>query len=86
MEGSPPVTHSFDSLAGDVTSEWRLRPINLFSVLKSFVYQLRPGQDLTRVSLPTELCYPFSALEFMVLPPCPHLALLLSVVFLPAFF
>lgn len=53
------------SLAPDLTSEWRTRPINLFSVLKSFVYQLRPGQDLTRVSLPTELCYPFSALEFM---------------------
>jgi len=35
-----------DSLAGDLTSDWRLRPINLFSVLKSFVYQLRPGQDL----------------------------------------
>jgi len=53
------------SFAPDLTSEWRTRPINLFSVLKSFVYQLSPGQDLTRVSLPTELCYPFSALEFM---------------------
>jgi hypothetical protein len=36
----------------DKDGEWRTRKITLMGVVKSFVSQLRPGQDLTRVSLP----------------------------------
>jgi len=46
-------------------AEWRKRRINLFSVLRSFVSQLSPGQELTKVSLPSELCHPFSMLELV---------------------
>jgi len=46
-------------------AEWRKRKINLFNVLRSFVSQLSPGQDLTKVSLPSELCHPFSMLELI---------------------
>lgn len=53
------------SLIGEYNAEWRTRKINLFSVLRSFVYQLSPGQDLTKVSLPSELCHPFSMLELI---------------------
>ena len=45
--------------------EWRGRKINLMSVFKSFISQLRPGQELTKISLPTVLCHPFSMLEFV---------------------
>lgn len=45
--------------------EWRTRPINLMSVLRSFVSQLRPGDDMTKMSLPSELCHPFSMLELI---------------------
>jgi len=53
------------SLAGVYDAEWRKRKINLFSVLRSFVSQLSPGQELTKVSLPSELCHPFSMLELV---------------------
>ncbi len=32
-------------------------------VVRSFVSQLKPGQDLTRVSIPVALLFPFSMLE-----------------------
>eukprot|EP01123_Difflugia_compressa_P012585 TRINITY_DN543_c2_g1_i1.p1 TRINITY_DN543_c2_g1~~TRINITY_DN543_c2_g1_i1.p1 ORF type:complete len:439 (+),score=74.10 TRINITY_DN543_c2_g1_i1:120-1436(+) len=53
------------SLVGVYDAEWRKRKINLFSVLRSFVSQLSPGQELTKVSLPSELCHPFSMLELV---------------------
>eukprot|EP01124_Arcella_intermedia_P001365 TRINITY_DN1073_c0_g1_i2.p1 TRINITY_DN1073_c0_g1~~TRINITY_DN1073_c0_g1_i2.p1 ORF type:complete len:434 (+),score=69.82 TRINITY_DN1073_c0_g1_i2:45-1346(+) len=53
------------SLVGVYNAEWRKRKINLFSVLRSFVSQLSPGQELTKVSLPSELCHPFSMLELV---------------------
>jgi len=43
--------------------EWKTRKINLFQVLRSFVSQLKPGQDLTKISLPAEICYPYTMLE-----------------------
>jgi hypothetical protein len=51
------------SLVYDHTSEWRSRPVNLLKVVSSFVSQLSIGDELTRVSLPTEICHPFSILE-----------------------
>lgn len=53
------------SLVLDHTSEWRKRPINLLKVISSFVSQLTVGDDLTKISLPTEICHPFSMLEIM---------------------
>lgn len=35
------------------------------AVMTSFVRQLKPGQDLTKISLPSVLCHPFSILEIM---------------------
>jgi hypothetical protein len=43
--------------------EWKTRKINLLQVVKSFVSQLKPGQDLTKISLPAEICYPYTMLE-----------------------
>jgi hypothetical protein len=45
--------------------EWRTRKINLMAVFRSFISQLRPGQELTRISLPAVLCHPFSMLEYV---------------------
>eukprot|EP01126_Amoeba_proteus_P039364 TRINITY_DN4146_c0_g1_i3.p1 TRINITY_DN4146_c0_g1~~TRINITY_DN4146_c0_g1_i3.p1 ORF type:complete len:429 (-),score=95.12 TRINITY_DN4146_c0_g1_i3:423-1709(-) len=45
--------------------EWRKRPINLMQVLKSFVSQLSLGDELTKISLPAEICHPFSMLEMI---------------------
>eukprot|EP01116_Phalansterium_solitarium_P021643 TRINITY_DN680_c1_g1_i1.p1 TRINITY_DN680_c1_g1~~TRINITY_DN680_c1_g1_i1.p1 ORF type:complete len:950 (-),score=407.06 TRINITY_DN680_c1_g1_i1:787-3636(-) len=49
----------------DEDGEWKFRKINIFGVLKSFISQLKPGQDLTRVSLPAVLLHPYSLLEVM---------------------
>jgi len=51
------------SLVAVTDSEWRKRKINLMEVFRSFISQLRPGQELTKVSLPSVLCHPFSMLE-----------------------
>lgn len=45
--------------------EWRTRKINLWAVFKSFISQIKTGQDLTKISLPSELCFPYSMLEVM---------------------
>lgn len=47
--------------------DWRSRKINLWSVFKSFISQIKTGQDLTRISLPAELSYPYSMLEVMAM-------------------
>eukprot|EP01114_Cavostelium_apophysatum_P001644 TRINITY_DN11443_c0_g1_i1.p1 TRINITY_DN11443_c0_g1~~TRINITY_DN11443_c0_g1_i1.p1 ORF type:complete len:370 (-),score=81.26 TRINITY_DN11443_c0_g1_i1:97-1206(-) len=49
----------------DQTGEWRTKKISLMGVVQSFISQLRPGQDLTRTSLPSILSYPFSLLEVL---------------------
>lgn len=53
------------SLVNVHDAEWRKRKINLLNIIRSFVSQLTPGQDLTKVSLPSELCHPFSMLELI---------------------
>lgn len=45
--------------------DWKYRKINLFRVVRGFVSQLKPGQDLTKVSLPAECCTPYGLLEVM---------------------
>jgi hypothetical protein len=45
--------------------DWKYRKINLFKVMRGFVSQLKPGQDLTKISLPAECCTPYGLLEVM---------------------
>lgn len=45
--------------------DWKQRKINLLRVVRGFVSQLKPGQDLTKVSLPAECCTPYGLLEVM---------------------
>lgn len=45
--------------------EWKTRKIRIFKVLGGFIRQLKPGQDLTKVSLPAEMCHPYTMLEVM---------------------
>lgn len=52
------------SLVAD-EGDWKYRKINMFRVFKGFIAQLKPGQDLTKVSLPAELCHPYTMLEVM---------------------
>eukprot|EP01119_Soliformovum_irregulare_P013605 TRINITY_DN3640_c0_g1_i1.p1 TRINITY_DN3640_c0_g1~~TRINITY_DN3640_c0_g1_i1.p1 ORF type:complete len:731 (+),score=236.41 TRINITY_DN3640_c0_g1_i1:64-2256(+) len=54
----------------DGDGEWKTRKISLMGVVKSFVSQLAPGQDLTRVSLPAVLLYPYSLLEVFGFREC----------------
>lgn len=44
---------------------WKSRPIDLWGVLKSFVSQLKIGDQITKISLPAEMCYPYSMLEMV---------------------
>lgn len=47
----------------DQVGEWKTRKISMMGVVKSFVSQLTVGQDLTRVTLPSQLVHPYSMLE-----------------------
>jgi hypothetical protein len=58
-----PLPERERSLVHDFESEWRKRPVNVMKVFKSLVTQLTDGADLTRISMPSEICHPFSALE-----------------------
>jgi len=54
------------SLVSDENSEWRKRPVNVMKVFKSLYSQLtKGGADLTRISMPSEIHHPFSALEVL---------------------
>jgi len=53
------------SLVSVLDEEWRSRKISMMEVFRSFIYQFKPGQDLTKVSLPSVLCHPFSMLEII---------------------
>jgi hypothetical protein len=59
----PELKMTSRSLTEDLDAEWRTRKISFFGVVKSFVSQLKPGQELTKVSLPAHLLFPFSILE-----------------------
>lgn len=45
--------------------EWRTRPIALWGVIKSFISQLKIGEQITKISIPAEVCYPYSMLEML---------------------
>lgn len=45
--------------------EWKNRKINFVTVLKNFVSQLKPGQDMTKFSIPAEICHPYGLLELI---------------------
>jgi len=47
----------------DIRGEWEQRKISLFGAVRSFIGQLKVGQDLTRVSLPCCFLRPYSLLE-----------------------
>jgi len=53
------------SLINVTDAEWRTREINIMSLVRSFLSQLSPGQDITKISLPSVLCHPFSMLELI---------------------
>jgi len=46
-----------------VHGEWETRQISIIGVVKRFISQLSYGQDLTRISLPSEFLNPYSVLE-----------------------
>jgi len=46
-----------------VRGEWETRQISIIGVVKRFISQLSYGQDLTRISLPSEFLNPYSVLE-----------------------
>lgn len=47
------------------TGPWKTRPIDLWGLLKSFVGQLKIGDQITKISLPAEMCHPYSMLEMV---------------------
>jgi hypothetical protein len=53
------------SLINVTEAEWKSREINVMSLVRSFLSQIAPGQDLTKISLPSVLCHPFSMLELI---------------------
>jgi len=63
----------------DVRGEWEDRKISVVGVVKSFISQLRIGQDLTRVSLPAVYLRPYSILEEAVTRNFMHIDLLFPI-------
>jgi len=47
----------------DQTGEWETRKISILGALASFINQLSIGEDLTKISIPSVLLCPYSALE-----------------------
>merc|ERR1711991_645284 len=39
------------------------KKISVGGAVKSFISQMRVGQDLTKISMPAAFCYPYSGLE-----------------------
>jgi hypothetical protein len=52
----------WESLCGR-NGEWENRKISIMGVVKRFISQLSYGQDLTRISMPSEFLNPYSLLE-----------------------
>jgi len=65
-EGGENGEEKLQTLAG-VQGEWTTRQISIMGVVKRFISQLSYGQDLTRISMPSEFLNPFSVLEFVSL-------------------
>jgi len=59
-----------------IDGDWEDRKISLFGAVKSFISQLKIGQDLTRVSLPCVFCRPYSLLEEVAARNFVHLDIL----------
>lgn len=57
-EANEPV----ESLCGK-NGEWETRKISIMGVVKRFISQLSYGQELTRISMPSEFLNPYSILE-----------------------
>lgn len=53
---------NLESLCGK-NGEWENRKISIMGVVKRFISQLSYGQDLTRISMPSEFLNPYSILE-----------------------
>jgi len=53
------------SLVNEQDAEWRTREINMVQLVRSFLSQIYPGQDISKISLPSVLCHPFSMLEII---------------------
>lgn len=60
----------------DEVGEWSTRKISLFGVVRSVVSQLKPGQDMTKVSLPCAFLEPYSILELAALRLGGHFSIL----------
>jgi hypothetical protein len=65
------------SYAG-VTGEWETRQISIMGVVKRFISQLSYGQDLTKISMPSEFLNPYSVLEFVSLRYLTRIPILLE--------
>jgi len=47
----------------ELDGEWRRKKVSVVGVVKSFLGQLRTGQDMTSIRMPAVLFFPFSLLE-----------------------
>lgn len=52
-------------IAAEGNPEWKTRKVSILGAVKSFISQLTYGQELTRVSLPSEFLYPYGVLELI---------------------
>lgn len=57
-------------------SEWQTRRISILGAVKSFIGQLTVGQDLVKVSLPSQFVYPYSGLELGAMRALEYFSLL----------
>jgi len=64
--GEPANEAPLESLCGK-NGEWESRKISIMGVVKRFISQLSYGQELTRISMPSEFLNPYSILEVCAL-------------------
>jgi len=66
QENEEESSGEWKSYAG-VSGEWETRQISIMGVVKRFISQLSYGQDLTKISMPSEFLNPYSVLEMVSL-------------------
>jgi len=65
------------SVVNETGQEWETRKISVIGALQSFITQLRVGDDLTKISLPSALLFPFSGLEIAAARVLNHIDILM---------
>lgn len=63
MDTDPSAERTMTKSYSNIHGEWEERKISIWGAAKAFISQLRPGQDMTRITIPALFLRPYSILE-----------------------